>query len=318
MLTAEQFQKLRDIPPVIEFLANIENPRTKKAYTRDIKEFSQFVGIESSEDYRLVTRAHVIAWRESLKHPDRKPKPCKDATVRRKLAAISELFNFLCEKHSIETNPVASVKRPKAQLVEGSTPAISDEQMRLLLNAPDESTLKGLRDKAILITLAYHGLREAELCSLRVQDLSMRDGVVQFRVHGKGNKVRFIPAHPLAQQTIRRYLAEAGHEKELSGPLFRPLRNHSTVDGINKQLSPTAIYSMIVMHYAKKVGITDQTHGFCVHSLRVTAGTNSWEHGADIVDIQKMLGHSNISTTRGYLRTRKENLERSPSYKVQY
>jgi site-specific recombinase XerD len=88
--------------------------------------------------------------------------------------------------------------------------------------------------------------------------------------------------------------------------------------GVEKGLSPTAVYSNIVLHYAKQIGITIDTHGFCVHSMRVTLGTNAWEHGADIVDIQKTLGHANISTTRGYLRQRKESLERSPSFKVKY
>ncbi|NET39561.1 MAG: site-specific integrase [Cyanothece sp. SIO1E1] len=72
------------------------------------------------------------------------------------------------------------------------------------------------------------------------------------------------------------------------------------------------------MRYAKEVGITAETHGFCPHSMRVTFGTNAWEHGADIVDIQKTLGHANVATTRSYLRMRDEKLGDSPVFKAQY
>ena len=63
----------------------------------------------------------------------------------------------------------------------------------MLLEAPPADTLKGKRDRAILATLLYHGLRREELCKLRVRDLQQREGVLHFRVHGKGDKVRYIP-----------------------------------------------------------------------------------------------------------------------------
>jgi site-specific recombinase XerD len=91
---------------------------------------------------------------------------------------------------------VNGVKRPAANNNEGSTPALSDEQAQLLLNAPPSNTLKGKRDRAILATLLYHGLRREELVNLKVKDIQSREGVMHFKILGKRDKVRFIPVYP--------------------------------------------------------------------------------------------------------------------------
>jgi hypothetical protein len=99
----------------------------------------------------------------------------------------------------------------------------------------------------------------------------------------KGKKVRFVAVGPLAQRLIEDYLDAAGHRADLEGPLFRPVKNNST-GLLAKSLNPQSLYESIVLHYAKKVGITSDTHGFCVHSLRATAATNSLQNGADIAE----------------------------------
>src|SRR5437762_1340636 len=106
-------------------------------------------------------------------------------TIQRKLAALSSLFAYLCEQNAALHNPVDGVKRPKSNRQEGTTPALTDEQARALLNAPQGDSLKARRDRAILATLAYHGMRREELCKLKVRDLQRRDGVLlQFRIEG--------------------------------------------------------------------------------------------------------------------------------------
>ena len=118
------------------------------------------------------------------------------------------------------------MKRPSSDTNEGKTPAIGDGQARALLNAPATDTLKGIRDRAILAVLLYHGLRRAELCALRVGDLEDRRGIKHLRVHGKGSKIRFVPAHPAALARIEEYLDAAGHKEDGAGPLFRPIKNN--------------------------------------------------------------------------------------------
>ena len=197
VLTVAQFEKLSDVPPEIEWLANITNEKTRRAYKIDASEFSEFLGLRKPEDFRTVTRAHVIAWRETLEGRE-----LSGPTIRRKLSALSSLYEYLCERNAVAGNPVDGVKRPLANSNEGSTPALSDEQARRLLEAPPEDTIKGLRDRAILATLLYHGMRREEVCGLAVKDIQSREGVKHFKVKGKRDKIRYVPLHPLAQRLI--------------------------------------------------------------------------------------------------------------------
>jgi len=310
-LTAKQFQQLADVPPELEWFANISSDKTRQAYQNDIRAFTQFVGIQHPAEFRIVTRSHVIAWRKALE-----AKNFSDASIRRKLSALSSLFEYLCEHNAVTHNPVKGVKRPMANNNEGKTPAISNDQARKLLETPPEETLKGRRDRAILATLLYHGLRRQELCNLRVKDYQRRSGVMMFHVHGKRKKERFIPVEAKTQRLIAEYLDIARHGNELESALFRPVKNNAT--GIlNKPLNPRSVYRDVVMFYAKKIGITLDTHGFCVHSLRATAATNALDHKADIAKVQEWLGHANVSTTRLYDK-RHNRPEDSPSFKVEY
>ena len=125
------------------------------------------------EEFRTVTRAHVIAWRDDLGH-----RAQGGATVRHRLAALSSLFEYLCDRNAVTHNPVKGVKRPRSESGEGKTPAIGDHQARRLLAAPRDDKLKSKRDRAIISTLLYHGLRREELCKLTVHDAKhVRRGV---------------------------------------------------------------------------------------------------------------------------------------------
>ena len=117
-LTAAEFHGLAQIPPEAEWFANIDNAKTKRAYRSDLEQFMQFVGISQPEEFRIVTRAHVIAWRDALAKDEPKP-----STLRRKLSALSSLYKHLCDKNAVNENPVTGVKRPKANNNEGVTPA---------------------------------------------------------------------------------------------------------------------------------------------------------------------------------------------------
>jgi site-specific recombinase XerC len=101
----------------------------------------RFTGIVRPEEFRRVTRAHVIAWRDDLAR-----RALDGSTVRNRLAALSSLFEYLCDKNAVAHNPVKGVKRPRAESGEGKTPALGDHQARELLAAPNEDTLKSKRD----------------------------------------------------------------------------------------------------------------------------------------------------------------------------
>ncbi len=309
ILTAAEFQSLGDVPPEAEWFANIENANTRRAYRNDVRDFMRFVGIVELPEFRVVKRSHLIAWRKQLEARELEP-----ATVRRKLSALSSLFDFLCESNAVPFNPADGVKRPNLGANEGKSPALSDARAKQVLEAPSPDTLKGVRDRAILSCLLFHGLRRAELCALAVGDLQERSGVVHFRVHGKGGKTRFVPVHPHSVQRIHDYLAHAGHGSDAKADLFRPLAK-SRRETVAKPLSGHAIYKDVVRKYARKIGI--DAGAICVHGLRATAATNALEHEADIAKVQEWLGHSSISTTRLYDR-RKSRPDESPTFKVSY
>ena len=310
-LTQTQFNKLSDIPLEEEWLANITNAKTRRAYKNDVREFISYTGLRDYTELRSVARSHVIAWRKHMESRRLSP-----ASIRRKLSALSSLFDYLCERNAVAGNPVDGVKRPMANGNEGSTPALGDRQARKLLEAPPPNTLKGIRDRAILATLLYHGIRREELCSLKVKDLHSRQGVMHLRILGKRSKIRFIPINAAAQRLLEEYLAATGHRHDTDGALFRPVRNNRT-GNLDRPLDPGSVYQNVVRKYGLQTGISAEVNGLCVHSLRATAATNALSHDCDIAKVQEWLGHSNVSTTRLYDR-RKTKPEDSPSFRVKY
>lgn len=308
LLTAAEFQSLAEVPPEVEWFANIENENTRRAYKTDVHDFMAFAGIRQAEEFRLVKRSHLIAWRKQLE-----VRSLEAATVRRKLSAVASLFDYLCECNAVPFNPADGVKRPNQGANEGKSPALGDAEAKAILEAPDAGTLKGLRDRAILSVLLFHGLRRAELSSLAVGDVQSRRGVMHFRVLGKGGKIRFVPVHPHSSQRISEYLERSGHGDKNDNDLFRPVKN--PFGTLEKSLTGHGIYKDVVRKYALQLGLDPSA--VCVHGLRATAATNALDHEADIAKVQEWLGHASISTTKLYDR-RKTKPEDSPTFKVSY
>lgn len=308
VLTRTEFERLADVPPEAEWFANIRNENTRRAYQNDLSSFMHFAGIRAPVQFRQVSRAHVIAWRKELERQKLAP-----SSIRRKLSALSDLFDYLCESNAVLHNPVKGIARPKEGANEGRTPALSDGQAKQLVEAPSPETLKGKRDRAILAVLLYHALRRAELCGLRVGDYADRRGIKHLLVHGKGGKLRYVPVHPRAIRLLEEYLDAARHRDQVEAALFRPLRPNPRAPELG--MTPGSVYRNVVMHYARRLGIFLDLMG--PHVLRATAATNALENGADIAKVQEWLGHSNISTTRLYDK-RNTRPEDSPTFKVKY
>lgn len=246
MLTAAQFLTLAEVPPEGEWFANIANSNTRRAYRSDVRDFMHFVGMTTATQFRWVKRSHLIAWRAQLQG-----RPLEASTIRRKLSAVASLFDFLCESNAVSFNPVDGVKRPNLGSNEGKSPALGDEQAKEILCAPSENTAKGIRDRAILSTLLFHGLRRAELCSLKVGDMQSRRGVIHFIINGKGGKIRFVPIHPHALQRISDYLAMAGHGIDGDAPLFQRVGPRRSI-GPSRPLTGHAIYRHVVKNTAAR------------------------------------------------------------------
>jgi site-specific recombinase XerD len=307
LLTAAQFHRLADVPPEVEWFANLTNRHTRRAYESAVTDFMGFTGIVQPEEFRTVTRAHIIAWRDELV-----ARGLGAGTVRHRLASLASLFQFLCNANAVTHNPAKGVQRPKADSGgEGKTPALGDHQARELLTAPVGDSLRALRDRAILSTLLFHALRREELCKLTIKDFRhTRKGVPHLKVSGKGGKTRYLPLHPATHGLITDYLEAAGHGTDNTAPLFRPVRNNRTGD-LDQAITPDGVYKL-VRGYSAALGFK-----IGAHALRATAATNALDHSADIAKVQEWLGHANIATTRIYdhRRTRPED---SPTFKVVY
>ncbi len=113
-LTPAQYGQLAEVPTEPEWLANLTNPKTRRAYRNDVSEFSAFAGLRGPAELRTVTRAHVIACRKDLEARALAP-----SSIRRNLSALSALFDYLCERNAVAGNPVDGVKRPVANNNEG-------------------------------------------------------------------------------------------------------------------------------------------------------------------------------------------------------
>ena len=306
LLTEAEFHRLADVPPEVEWFANISNPSTRRAYEHAVGDFIRFTGIARPEEFRSVTRAHIIAWRDALTQ-----RGLGGSTIRHRLASLASLFQHLCNSNAVTHNPVKGVQRPRTESGEGKTPALGDHQARELLVAPQADSIKSKRDRAILSTLLFHALRRQELCTLRIRDFRhTRKGVPHLKVSGKGGKTRYLPLHPGTNALIHDYLEAAGHGDDEPGALFRPIRNNRT-GRLERAITADGVYKL-VRAYSAQLGFE-----IGAHALRATAATNALDHQADIAKVQEWLGHANIATTRIYdhRRTRPED---SPTFKVAY
>ena len=311
LIDQDEYHSLKEVPPEADWIneRRSRSARTASAYEFDVNEFKEFLGIKKPEDYRKVSRKHVTEWIIHLKE-----QKLTNESIVRKVSAISSLFKFYCEQSALKDNPCKNITRPKVQSNIGKSDIISDHEAKKFLDAPPSSSIRGLRDRAILAVFCYQALRRSEVRDLKVKSIHTKGGVPHLLVKGKGDKTRDLPLHPVAMQRIYAYLAADKRMNDLDEPIFCALKKYKDADGLLKHMSTDAIYD-IVMSYARAAGI--KIENFHPHSLRATGATNALSNGADLGMVQDFLGHANIQTTRIYDK-RKDDIEDSPTYKIKY
>jgi len=180
-----------------------------------------------------------------------------------------------------------------AKVGERQIDLISHDELLRLLNSPDTTTLKGLRDKAILETLFSTGLRVSELCSLP-RDINLSTD--EYSVRGKGEKVRVVFLSEEAKSAIKKYLEK---RKDMDDALFVQIENETPKRGKSKEVNPLTRRSIerIVKQHAIKAGISKKV---TPHTVRHMFATDLLSNGADLRSVQMLLGHANIATTQIY------------------
>ena len=300
---------LKTIPEEAVWLESRKSARTRRAYRTDVAHFMRTFNITSPEELRQIDHRAVYAWERELREVEGK----EASTVRRRLAALSSLFTHLIKFGVVEQNPVRDVERPAINRREGMTRAFSQKQARKILDAPNQETVMGLRDRAILSVGLQVGFRRAEIASLKVKDLHEHLEYDSLRVVRKGGKKGSLAIHGQTAQRIRAYLEKAEHGDDLEGPLFRPVKGNREGQDERRHLHPDVI-DRILRKYAKRVGLD---RGYSAHSMRATFITTALENGAGLEDVQLAAGHADPSTTKLYDR-RGYNPEKSASFFANY
>ena len=202
----------------------------------------------------------------------------------RALSSIKSCYNYLLLEGKLEASPAELIEAPKASRPLPDT--LSTEEIDLIINSIDDSTVKGLRDRAIMEVLYSCGLRVSELCDLRMSDLFFGEGYI--RVTGKGDKQRLIPISGVARERISLYKDKRPKIHSGEDTLF--LNNRG------KRLTRVMIFT-ILKQACQRAGITKK---ISPHTLRHSFATHLLEGGASIRQVQELLGHESILTTEIY------------------
>jgi site-specific recombinase XerD len=275
----------------LEYL-EIERGRSVKTvenYDRYLERFFAFAKVKKVGD---LTEEQIREFRIYLnRQPGTKlggrMEPMKRRTQNYYLIALRAFLKFL-RKRGIEA--LSPERIELAKVPERSIDLISAAELKRLMNAPDQKTLEGKRDKAILELLFSTGLRISELCGLSTDDIDMsRD---EFSVRGKGDKVRVVFLSDQARATLSDYLK---HRKDMDDAMFVRYGRKMN-DGGDLRISPRAVQRLI-KDYAIKAGITRKV---TPHVIRHSFATDLLSNGADLRSVQALLGHANIGTTQVY------------------
>ncbi len=265
---------------------------TLESYRRDLSKFSAWLQQRRSAPIWQATHADIQGFLAHLVN-ERK---ARATSTSRALSSLKRLFRYLLRQSRVDVDPTLQIAAPK--LPRSLPKNLTEQDVELLLGAPDAQTLLGLRDRTMLEVLYATGLRVSELVTLRVAQVSMDMGVV--RVMGKGGKERLVPLGEEALDWLKRYLAE-GRPALLAGRLSDAM----FVTGRGEAMSRQMFWYLIKKH-ARHGGLHKP---LSPHTLRHAFATHLINHGADLRVVQLLLGHADISTTQIYTHVARERLK---------
>jgi integrase/recombinase XerD len=263
---------------------------TVSSYIRDIKRFAGFLKVDVNCDLINVTNNDIRLFLTHLEESG-----LSRTTVLRFVSSLKAFFNHITESGVINSNPAIGVSTATISPKKTLPTTLSGEQIIRLLDMPDVTYPKGLRDRAMLETLYATGLKVSELLSLDVSDVNRFTWLITCR----NGKERAIPVYDAAAKAISNYL-------DFARPLISaPGESALFVNTTGTRMSRQGFWKLL-KGYAEKAGIdkdiTPQMlrHSFAAHLL---------ENGADLRSVQEMLGHSYISSTQVYTQVVKKKLK---------
>ncbi len=273
-----------------KYLTHIEHNKnfstqTLRAYRSDLSQYLAFLNAEGCPSLGDASKLLLRKFLALLKKQN-----YSKATVARKLACIRSLYKYLCREGILELNPLESIRTPKQDKRLPHFMSVND--VETLLNIPEQNTVLGIRDKAIMETLYSTGIRVSELVGMNVVDVDFFNEVV--KVKGKGKKERLAPIGNHALHAIRLYLDKRNSDKPA---LF--LNHHGG------RLTDRSVARML----EKYVKIGGMCSTISPHTFRHSFATHLLDNGADLRSVQELLGHANLSTTQIYTHVTTERLK---------
>jgi integrase/recombinase XerD len=285
------------------FKAKISNPNTRKAYKRAVDRFLGWCRRRGLE-LRHVTSFLVGDY---LEHhlDDKDGHPLSPPSKKQHLAALRHFFDNQQMFHGVALNPASGVRGPKYSAREGKTPAFDERQVRTLIDSVKTHDVVGIRDKTMLMVLAYTAARAGAVAKLRTMDY-VTDGRSWFFNFGeKGGKLHQVPVRHDLQLQMERYLQAAGLEgRSDKTPLFRTAKKKKKERGLTDRGLNGNDLLRVVKRRLKGAGLPEGA--FCCHSFRATTATNLLRQKVSREQVQYLLGHSDARTTDLYNRTEKE------------
>ena len=267
-------------------------PNTLAAYRRDLGAYAGWLARERRVPVESAIASDLQAWLAVCL--DRR-KSAKSAA--RYTSSLKRFYRFLAREGVVGADPTQNLDHPK--LPRSLPKSLSEAEVEALLNAADDASNLGLRDRAMLETIYATGLRVSELVGLKLLHLDLRAGMA--RVTGKGGKDRVVPLGEVALEWIERYLREARSDL-LAGRQSELVFASPRAGALTRQ----AFWYRIKL-LARKAGIRTPVSP---HTLRHAFATHLLNNGADLRVVQLLLGHADISTTQIYTHVAKERLKR--------
>ncbi|MFA6995177.1 MAG: tyrosine-type recombinase/integrase [Patescibacteria group bacterium] len=271
--------------------------KTQENYTRFLKKFFNWLKETNQEGLKpsSLTPEHIWRYKVYLaRHVDPKAKKTlKKTTQNYYLIALRSILEFFAEK-DIPSLPSSKIKLAKDK-ADKEIKFLTLEQLARLLESPDQGSIIGLRDRALLETLFSTGLRVAELAALNQEQLRIKTDTldIETAIIGKGSKIRTVYFSDRAVKALRRYLSE---RKDFDEALFINYRRGGALKQESRRLTVKSIED-IVKKYVKITGLPVMA---TPHTLRHSFATDLLNQGVDLRTVQEFLGHSNIATTQIY------------------
>ncbi len=263
---------------------------TLESYSRDVTRYFEYLSQEKVEPSASDTKV-VEGFVEELRAANK-----STATITRTVASIRALYQYMIQCGMVDSNPAKNIKLEKA---EKKLPEIlNDKEIRLLLSMPNTEEPKGARDRAMLEVLYATGIRVSELINLNINDVKCSKAERGEIICRGGKTIRTVPMHPAAVAAMSHYITNV-----------RPsLVSDDTTDALfinlNGQRLTRQGFWKIVKNYAEEAKIDKE---ITPHTLRHSFAMHLYQNGASLHDLQKMLGHADISSTQLYANIVKKN-----------